>query len=239
MNIFENEKFVVANLKQSGSWEFFQNWIKEFKESWADTPDLPANLVICPPFPFLELFSRELKSTSKSEKNLLVKKQQNNRIFIGAQNVSSRENLENTGEVSVESISDFINFSIIGHSERKENFDEVKRKYEQCLKSKIVPIICFYENRAVYQLNNCLFAYEDPKSISKGGIYQEKDFNEMIALISDLKELFDGKSILYGGSVNEDNISMIKELDFFKGVLVGRSSLNPKSLISIYQKFAK
>lgn len=226
MSIFGDEKFVIANLKQSGSWEFFEKWIQEFKENWANHQDLQANLVICPPFPFIELFYRHFKKQSPKEFS---------KIYIGSQNISSHDNLENTGEVSAESISSMVNFSIIGHSERKENFDEVKRKYDQCLKSKIVPIVCFYENKSVYTLDNCLFAYEDPKSISKGGVYKDKDFNEMFNLTSHLKDLFDGKPVLYGGSVNEENVSMIKDLGFFKGILVGRASLNPKSLIKIYQ----
>jgi len=229
MSIFGDEKFVIANLKQSGSWSFFEKWIQEFMENWANHQDLNTNLVICPPFPFLKLFSQSLK---ESKDNRFDK------VFIGSQNISSKDNLENTGEVSAERISDLVNFSIIGHSERKENFDEVKRKYEQCLKNKIVPVVCFYENKSVYSLENCLFAYEDPKSISKGGVYKDKDFNEMIDLTGHLKNLFDGKPVLYGGSVNEENVSMIKDLGFFKGVLVGRASLNPKSLIKIYQTFS-
>lgn len=223
MSIFGEEKFIVANFKQGGTKDFFVSWLKEFKLGLNEIQNLKINLVLCPTFPYLDLFKNEL-----SQEALFQKK-----IFIGSQNISSFENLENTGEVSGESLKEIVNFSIIGHSERKENFDIVTRKYEQAIKNGIVPIVCFYENKSVYTFDNCLFAYEDPKAISKEGVFQEKNFNEMIGVIQDLKEMFDSKPVLYGGSVKPDNAQMIKDLNFFKGVLVGRSSLDPKTFLEI------
>jgi triosephosphate isomerase len=223
MSIFGEEKFIVANFKQGGSKETFYNWLKDFKLGLKDLGELKINIVLCPSFPFLDLFKTELSEVSGFQK----------RIFIGSQNLSAFENLENTGEVSAETLKEFANFSIVGHSERKENFDQVTRKYEQALKNGIVPIVCFYENKSVYSFENCLFAYEDPKAISKEGVFQEKNFNEMIGIIEDLKEMFDSKPVLYGGSVKPDNAQMVKDLNFFKGVLVGRSSLNPESFLQI------
>jgi triosephosphate isomerase len=78
-----------------------------------------------------------------------------------------------------------------------------------------------------------LYAYEDPKSISKEGVFREKTYDEMIALIKDLESLFDGKPVLYGGSVTSKNIKLIQDLNFFKGVLVGRASLDPVEFIEI------
>jgi triosephosphate isomerase (TIM) len=228
MSIFSNEKFVVANLKQSGSLKFFKEWIDSFKRELETLGDLKINIIICPPFPFLDLFNKELLSDHKINKK---------RIFIGAQNVSSHGNLENTGEVSAQSISDLVNFSIIGHSERKENFDEVTRKFNQCLESKIVPIVCFYENMSVYQLGEAIYAYEDPSAISREGVYKSKDFDDLIKIIDRLKELFDSKKVLYGGSINPENASMIKDLNFFSGVLVGRASLEPEKFLKIVKVF--
>lgn len=223
MSIFENEKFVIANFKQSGTLESTKKWLKDFKELVSQIDSLKINVVLCPSYPFLDLFNRELSSLKDFQK----------RIFIGSQNISSHDNLENTGEVSAESLEGLVTFSMMGHSERKENFDEVTRKYNQAISKKIVPIVCFYENKSVYEFENCLFAYEDPNSISKEGVYKEKDFNEMVGITQNLETLFDSKPVLYGGSVKPDNAQMIKDLNFFQGVLIGRSSLNPDSLVEI------
>lgn len=225
-DIFKNEKFLIANFKQSGSLSEIESWIKDFKNLIKDI-DLKINVVLCPSFPFLDTFKNEI---------ILNKDINKGRIFLGSQNVSSNSNLENTGEVGAETLKDFVTFSIIGHSERNENFDEVKKKYQNCLDNKIVPIICFYENKRVFELENCLYAYEDPKAISKEGVYQEKSFDELMHVMDELKELFDGKPLLYGGSINKNNVETVVNLEFFKGVLVGRSSLNPSDLVEIITK---
>lgn len=226
-NIFNEEKFIVANLKQSGNLESSRKWITDFKASISKI-DLKVNVVICPPYPFLELFRNEL---------ILDKAINKGRLFLGSQNVSSNSNLENTGEVGAENINDLVNFSIIGHSERKENFDEVTKKYQNCINNKIVPVVCFYENKRVFELSNCMFAYEDPKAISQDGVFKEKSFDEMMAIVTELKDLFTDKTILYGGSVNKDNIQTIKNLEFFNGVLVGRVSLNPQDFAELIALF--
>jgi len=226
-NIFNNEKFIVANLKQSGDLESSKKWISDFKDAISKI-NLNTNVVVCPSFPFLELFYREL---------VLDKTVNKGRIFLGSQNISSNSNLENTGEVGAENIKDLVNFSIIGHSERKENFDEVTKKYQNCLNNKIIPIVCFYENKRVFELSNCIFAYEDPKAISKDGVFKEKTFDEMMDVVNELKDLFIDKTILYGGSVNKNNIQTIKNLEFFNGVLVGRVSLNPQDFVELIDLF--
>ena len=222
-NIFENQKFIVANFKQSGDLGFFMHWITSFKEE-IKSLDLKVNVVLCPSYIYLDLFKREFDTLEKNHKR---------RIFIGSQNVSAKQNLENTGEVGANFIKDFANFSIIGHSERKENADEVYEKYQRCIENQIVPITCFYENKKVYDLENCIFAYEDPKAISKEGVFAEKNFDEIVQIVNELKPLFENKTVLYGGSVKPDNIQSILNLDFFDGVLVGRTSLDVIGFLEI------
>lgn len=223
MNIFSNEKFLVANFKQWGNLQTYENWILEFKDTFKKYT-FNTNLVLCPPYPFLDLFRKEI---------ILNKDLNNGKIFLGTQNISSYSNLENTGDISSEMVKDLINFSIIGHSEREENYDEVHKKYEELLKNKIVPIVCFYENKSVYELENCIFAYEDPKAISKEGIFRNKNYDEMVKTVSELDSLFKDTCILYGGSVTKENIQMIKDLEFFSGVLIGRMSQKPLEIREI------
>jgi triosephosphate isomerase len=223
MNIFKDEKFIVANFKQFGDLASVKSWLQEFI-SLIDEIELKSNIVICPSFIYLDLFKNELKKISTKNSS---------RVFLGSQNVSAFSSLENTGEVAASSLKEFITFSLVGHSERKENFDLVSSKYQRCLENQIVPIICFYDNKEVYELENCIYAYEDPKSISKEGVFKEKTFDELVLIVKELEPLFDSKPMLYGGSVTSKNIQTIKDLNFFKGVLVGRASLDPKEFVEI------
>lgn len=223
MEIFKQEKFIVANFKQFGDIASIDNWINNFIEE-INKISLNINVVLCPSFLYLDTFKQKLNKINSNNSK---------RVYIGSQNVSAYTNLENTGEVSASSLKEFVTFSLIGHSERKENYDLVSLKHQRSLENQIVPIVCFYENKEVYELENCLFAFEDPKAISKEGVFKEKTFDELVGVVKDLENLFDGKPMLYGGSVTSKNIQMIKDLNFFKGVLVGRSSLDPKEFVEI------
>lgn len=223
MDIFKEEKFIVANFKQYGDKKLIQDWLNYFI-SEVNKINLNVNIVVCPSFLYLETFQKEFLKLN--EKNL-------KRVFIGSQNISGFSNLENTGEVSAKSLKEFITFSLVGHSDRKENFDLVSLKHKQCLENQIVPIVCFYENKEVFELDNCIYAYEDPKAISKDGVFREKTYDELVGVVKELENLFDGKPVLYGGSVTSKNSQTIKDLNFFKGVLVGRASLDPKEFIEI------
>jgi triosephosphate isomerase len=217
MNIFKNQYFVVANMKQFGDSKSITSWSQSFITE-INKIELKINIVICPSFVYLEFLKREFQKISPHNQN---------RVFIGSQNISAFSNLENTGEVSGQSLKELVTFSLIGHSERKENFDLVTKKHENCLENEIVPIVCFYENKEVFELENCLYAYEDPKSISREGIFKEKSYDDLVGVVKELETFFDSKPVLYGGSVTSKNVNLIKDLNFFKGVLVGRSSLDP------------
>jgi triosephosphate isomerase len=97
MSIFENEKFIVANFKQSGNMNSMKEWLVEFKKQINEIGELKINIVLCPSFQFLDLFNRELGLENKNPK-----------IFIGSQNLSSFSNLENTGEVGSENLKDLV-----------------------------------------------------------------------------------------------------------------------------------
>jgi triosephosphate isomerase len=223
MDIFKNEKFIVANFKQFGDIKSWDIWFEKFLLE-INSIKLDINVVLCPSFLHLSFFKEKLSKISK---------QNSSRIFLGSQNVSAYNNLENTGEVSASSLKEFVTFSLVGHSERRENYDLVSLKHEKCIENQIVPIVCFYDNKEVYELENCLFAYEDPKSISKDGVYKEKSFDELVGITKELEIVFDGKPVLYGGSVTSKNVQTLKDLNFFKGVLVGRASLDPIEFVEI------
>jgi triosephosphate isomerase len=90
------------------------------------------DLVICPSFPSLAAVADTLKNSQK--------------IQLGAQNVHWEEQGAWTGEVSVLQIKPFVSWCIIGHSERRGNFNEtdetVVQKMNLLLKHSITPIIC-------------------------------------------------------------------------------------------------
>ena len=90
--------------------------------------------VLCPPFISLAAIGEMLRESS---------------IKLGAQNVYFEEKGAYTGEISPLMMADLCEFVIIGHSERRQYFDEtnevVNKKIVAVLKAGLKPILCIGE----------------------------------------------------------------------------------------------
>ena len=176
-------------------------------------------------------------------------------IILGTQNVSSTPNGAHTGEVSAEQLkSHQIKYTIVGHSERrqeqKESLEEVHNKIIQLQKNDIVPILCIGETKqersqgkveevlekeiktaidglTEKEKEQLIVAYEPIWSIGTGLIPSNKEIDKTIRYI---KKLLPTTKVLYGGSVNEENIDIIKKISTIDGYLLGGLSLQIKKL---------
>ena len=82
---------------------------------------------------------------------------------------------------------------------------------------------------------NIFIAYEPVWSIGTGIVPKSKNLFETIEFI---KSKFKGKSpkVLYGGSVNPNNIKNLKEVSNIDGFLIGGASQSAKKFIDIVKK---
>lgn len=141
----------------------------------------------------------------------LVSKAQNLEIGIGAENAHYEESGAFTGEVSVKMLKDLgVDYIIVGHSERREMFNEtdetVNKKAHSILDSGIVPIICVgesdeeresgaAESKVESQVEKALaglskdevkksvIAYEPIWAIGTGKSATKEDANEMCGVV--------------------------------------------------------
>ena len=83
--------------------------------------------------------------------------------------------------------------------------------------------------------SNIFIAYEPVWAIGTGMIPKTEDLLKTIKFI---KSKFKSKSpkILYGGSVNPNNIKNLKKINIIDGFLVGGASQNSKKFIDIVKK---
>ena len=89
--------------------------------------------------------------------------------------------------------------------------------------------------KSIRNKSNILIAYEPVWSIGTGLIPKSKDLIKSISFIK--KKLGNVPSkILYGGSVNSDNIDQLKIINTIDGFLVGGASQDPKKFIDIIKK---
>ena len=91
----------------------------------------------------------------------------------------------------------------------------------------------------IKNINKIIFAYEPLWSIGTGIIPKSKDLENRIKVIRNfIKKNYKIKNprILYGGSVNPDNIVSLNKIPFINGFLVGGASQDSKKFIDIIKK---
>lgn len=171
---------------------------------------------------------------------------------IGTQNISEYEKGAYTGETSIlNCIDNNVNFSLIGHYERKHYFNEtllkINKKTSLCQKHNVLPIICVGETLEEFENNktldalesqllsikrnlidkNIIISYEPIYAIGTG---KSAEYKHILKVINFIKKYFnDSIPVLYGGSVNALNISELYKIKSLDGFLVGKAALDYKS----------
>jgi len=190
-------------------------------------------------------------------------------VNVGAQNVSTETKGAFTGEVSIKMLELFVQYVLVGHSERRTLFGEkdtdVHAKIKRCLEGgflNIKPVLCVGETleqrkqgktKSVVkrQLKKALdglgesgdrviVAYEPVWAIGTGLVPTMNEIAEVIQLINQEVNKGLGKmQILYGGSVSESNAAEIMRIDGLGGLLVGGASLDGKKFAQLVRAAQK
>lgn len=158
----------------AGNWKM-NNTISEGVKLIEDLKDLvkdsSCDVVVCPTFLSLESCVKAAKGTN---------------IKIGAQNMHFEKSGAFTGEVSVDMLKELgIEYVIIGHSERRQYFNEtdetVNKKVKVALENEIVPILCCGESLEQREGNTTEEVIEKQVTLGLEGIDKEEVKNVVIA----------------------------------------------------------
>lgn len=206
-------KYYIANWKMNMNESDIDNWTGSFKPN----PPSEKIIIIAPSLPYLV----KIKGAG---------------FRTCAQDVSTFNKGAHTGETGSFQLKDFCEYCLIGHSERKEGLDTVIQKRDICLDEGITPVVCFVniEDADYLYKPGVILAWEDPENISVNGKYAPKNTAEIRTNINILKaSLPDGTEVIYGGSVNRQNIAELANINGLDGVLVGNASLDPAHFYEI------
>ncbi len=121
-----------------------------------------------------------------------------NKISVSAQNCAEWEKGAYTGEVSAEMLKSIgVNYTIIGHSERRQYFNETNEtlytKIKLCLKNNITPIFCIGEKLSERESN---IHFEVIKEQLTEGVFElsPDDFSKIIIAYEPIWAIGTGKT---------------------------------------------
>ena len=186
--------------------------------------------------------------------------------FIGVQDISKYNDGAKTGDISADMVIEKgCSFSILGHSERREFYNETNRivseKLRVCIEKDITPVVCIGESLEDYiasktldilemQLKEIftsistkktiLIAYEPVWAIGSGKTPSTDEVNNIHQHIKDIVQSvanIEAINVIYGGSVNCENAKNFFQQSNIDGALIGGASLNGKDFLGIYNDF--
>ena len=216
---------VVANLKAYMTYKD----ILKYKDN------IPDNVIVCPSNLYIPFFL-------------------NHKYKVGIQDVSIYDIGAHTGEICASQVKELgVEYAIIGHSERrsKETDDEINKKVLKALENNLKVILCIGENKDenknekieyqilndlknVSNLDNVIIAYEPVWCIGTGITPTNEQIEETIKFIQSIfqKSFTTSAKILYGGSVDKNNINTLKKINL-SGFLIGKASTDYEHLKEI------
>lgn len=222
-------KYLFLNHKMNLTKEEFLDYQEELSK--IDTSD--TELVVFPSSTYLSLINGDS-------------------FKVGAQDVCEYEDGSYTGEISANQLTSLnCSYCLVGHSERRNIYNEtsefLSKKINNLQSVGIIPVLCVGEkNRDIRysvlmeqldilagcNLDNLIIAYEPVYSIGTGVVLDNDTIEEAILWIKEyVLSVYDrGVPVLYGGSVNDTNISTLNNVPGIDGFLVGKASLSVDSV---------
>ncbi len=211
--------WIIANFKSNLSLQETVEWVENVGPKLERRDDIVVG--ICPRASVLSEVAKTVKVSGFP-------------IIVGSQNVSPFEVGAYTGEDPASLLKELVSFSLIGHSERRNNFAEtdtlVAEKVKQAKQVDLTPLVCVQDAETPVPTGCELIAYEPVFAIGTGVADTPENANKVS---SQLTQMHSGIHVLYGGSVKKENCAQFVREEFISGLLIGKASLDPEEFIAI------
>jgi len=247
-------KYFIGNWKMFGDFSSFKIIHKINQYLYREKNFNKKKIVLCVPNTLIHFFKKKLKSKL---------------ISLGAQNCHYHETHGPfTGSVSSSMLKKIgAEYIILGHSENRfegETNQIIKKKIISALNQKLNIIFCIGETYKEKsrgktfsilrkQIKNSLdkkfinskiiLAYEPVWSIGTNKIPKRNELQNTIKFIkNDFRKIFKtnkSPKVLYGGSVNHQNINLLSSIGEIDGFLIGSASQSAKKFIDIVKNYYK
>ncbi len=215
--------FIAGNWKSNKTIREAQEWLEQFSAKYKVQNAKWGNstIVLCVPFTLLYYLKQKILEIGLP-------------IELGAQDVSPYGEGAYTGQVSARMVKELADWVIIGHSERRKYFSET----DELLKTKVIlakqqnlkVIYCVPDEKTPVVEGVDVVAYEPVWAIGTGKTDTPENANNVIETI---KKNSGSQTVIYGGSVTEDNVATFVSRAAIDGVLPGGASLDPEKFFNL------
>jgi triosephosphate isomerase len=239
---------IAGNWKMNGSRAQTEALIRDLKGRLASKPDIAADLLVCPPAPYVAQAAALAAGGA---------------IAVGGQDCHAKQSGAHTGDTSAAMLADCgARYVIVGHSERRADHGEsselVAAKAKAAHEAGLIAIVCVGETEAERdrgatldvissqlegsvpadaEAANLVIAYEPVWAIGTGRTPTPADVATVHAHIRGLLKAWfkDGAEmrVLYGGSVKGSNAGSLMTVPEVNGALVGGASLKAEEFWAI------
>ena len=247
-------RYFIGNWKMFGDFGSFKIIHKINQFSRKSKNQFKKKIILCVPNTLIHYFKKKIKSKF---------------ISLGVQNCHHHQGYGPfTGSVSASMLKKAgAEFVILGHSENRsegETNQLIKKKIESAINEKLSVIFCIGEVlkekkrgktfsilkkqiksslEKKFNVNKIIFAYEPVWSIGTNKIPKMNELKSTIKFIkNEFKKTLKAKKspkVLYGGSVNDKNISLFSSISEIDGFLIGGASQSSKKFIDIVKNYYK
>lgn len=242
----ENKRIIVGNLKMNMVASEINDYLKEVNKKINNN-----DVVICPSSLYIPYFLKQKYKVGIQ--NIAPEENGAHTGEISAMQASS---------LGVE-------YAIIGHSERRQMYGDndllINKKVKIALKNNLIPIICIgetNEEKAMFRtekvinkqityalrdlskedMEKVIIAYEPVWAIGTNVIPTDSDIKNAVSYIKTLINtltMYNNTKVLYGGSVNKNNITELTQIKEVDGFLIGGASLKPNEFCEIIEVAVK
>ncbi len=221
-------KYIIGNWKSHKTSSEIQAWVEIWKLNKKSVQREDLQVVICAPLTGLPVLHELVPD-----------------LRIGSQVLSPFGDGAYTGAVSARLVKEYAQFALLGHVERRTYFGEtdliVAQQVAQAIDNNLVPVVAVADKNwgsqlaqlDREQLAKTLVMYEPPEAISTSGSGHAADIQQVKEAVALIQSEYKVKGVLYGGSVNADNIADYMNEPTIAGVVPGAASLDAATFIQL------